>query len=567
MKKTIFFKRFASLFEQRNQKLPAIFLRSFNIDLSEIKIESAKEEIREIRVDDIYIRVFYLKSLSNSYYFYEDLYMLVKLQIPFVYKLSLVNEEKTSIISNLQKIKANYLSSSIEKSRKNKLVHESEKQELQNVEKMISSLVYDKLKPVSVSGLIFIPSLGKKKLIKKGDYLSQSLSNRGFEFKTLSFDQKKGLMDFFVPSLKFHLNNSLLTTTEILPSLFPVLTIQTIEKQGIFFGVNLYNRSMTFINILESRNKNLNIFGVSGSGKSTLSKVLAYRLWLTGIRVIIIDPEGEYSSLLEEVKGISVRIDEVIGINIFKILDNFNLSDIERVNFYKTIICLFLDSNSSKYSTDLDISLYKFINLKNKSFKALIKIVSNKKLKEELKVFTEGSLKNKFDRGESISIEKDFIVFDLSKIESLKIRNAFFYILNFFVFANIRTNSRLKTILFIDEAHILLENENTSYFYKNLVKRARKYNSGVVSITQNIEDFIDDKYNVGSAILTNSDGTCILRQSKYSVEKLSKVLDLSINDKETITSLQTGVYYFVRESQKHLIQNIVLESERGICKL
>ncbi len=45
-------------------------------------------------------------------------------------------------------------------------------------------------------------------------------------------------------------------------------------------------------------------------------------------------------------------------------------------------------------------------------------------------------------------------------------------------------------MLFIDEAHKLLVDPEVAIFYRELVKQARKRNTGVVSITQDVEDFL-----------------------------------------------------------------------------
>src|SRR5258708_16681375 len=71
--------------------------------------------------------------------------------------------------------------------------------------------------------------------------------------------------------------------------------------------------------------------------------------------------------------------------------------------------------------------------------------------------------------------------------------------------------SSRKKMLFIDEAHNLLIDTDVAVFYRKLVKQARKRNMGVVSITQDIQDFLDN--DLGKAIITNSETKILLKQS------------------------------------------------------
>jgi type IV secretory pathway VirB4 component len=81
-------------------------------------------------------------------------------------------------------------------------------------------------------------------------------------------------------------------------------------------------------------------------------------------------------------------------------------------------------------------------------------------------------------------------------------RDPAIYLLTSLIWNLVNKNNDKKRMLFIDEAHKLLVDPEVAVFYRELVKQARKRNVGVVSITQDVEDFLNNEY--GKAIITNS---------------------------------------------------------------
>ena len=67
-----------------------------------------------------------------------------------------------------------------------------------------------------------------------------------------------------------------------------------------------------------------------------------------------------------------------------------------------------------------------------------------------------------------------------------------FVVLNF-IWSLIRAKLA-KRLLFIDEAWIMMKNDDSATFLFGLVKRARKYYLGVSTITQDVEDFLRSPY-------------------------------------------------------------------------
>ena len=100
-----------------------------------------------------------------------------------------------------------------------------------------------------------------------------------------------------------------------------------------------------------------------------------------------------------------------------------------------------------------------------------------------------------------------------------------------------RENAR-KWLLYIDEAWSLTEFAEGRRFLSNIARRARKYGLGVVTITQNVEDFLNDSN--GRAILSNSSITLLMRQAPETIESVVAAFHLSDSERQYLLSATKG---------------------------
>ena len=109
-------------------------------------------------------------------------------------------------------------------------------------------------------------------------------------------------------------------------------------------------------------------------------------------------------------------------------------------------------------------------------------------------------------------------------------------ILNF-----IRTKVRsekVRRLLMVDEAWIMLQNDISANFLFGLIKRARKYGLGITTISQDIEDFMKSKY--GKPIISNSPFQLLLKQSTTSLSALKELLGLSEAEQQRLIAAGVG---------------------------
>jgi type IV secretory pathway VirB4 component len=90
-------------------------------------------------------------------------------------------------------------------------------------------------------------------------------------------------------------------------------------------------------------------------------------------------------------------------------------------------------------------------------------------------------------------------------------------------------SSNKKRVLVIDEAWNIMQHEDSAKFLFWLVKRARKYNLWITTITQDVEDFAASPF--GKPIITNSSIQILLKQSTASIDALQNIFKLTEQEK------------------------------------
>ena len=116
----------------------------------------------------------------------------------------------------------------------------------------------------------------------------------------------------------------------------------------------------------------------------------------------------------------------------------------------------------------------------------------------------------------------------------------------------------------VDEAHVLLTGSNTygADFLAQVQRRARKYNTGTIIITQQPTDFSDPQViTQGKAIFDNAAYYLVMQLKKQAAEDLSKLIDLNEQEVEGIKGYGQGEALFVCGGKRMQITVRVTDQE------
>ena len=143
------------------------------------------------------------------------------------------------------------------------------------------------------------------------------------------------------------------------------------------------------------------------------------------------------------------------------------------------------------------------------------------------------------------------------------IRNALFF--NILKYAwSLCLDPDRNTVLTVDEAHVLLSSDNTqgAEFLAQVQRRARKYNTGTIIITQQPSDFTSSYVlTQGKAIFDNASYYLVMGLKKQAVTDLSKLIDLNENEIDSIKKYDQGEALFVCGDKRMRIKVVVSEAE------
>lgn len=374
--------------------------------------------------------------------------------------------------------------------------------------------------------------------------------------------------------------------TDGLTSTYPFISSELYDEEGILIGENTQNNSLIVVDRFCSskyKNPNMCILGTSGAGKSFFVKLMILRNRYIRISQFVIDPDGEYFKLCNELGGTYIKVAPNSGqyINIMDIRENAFTDDEEKVGYLVNKLpklkiffsLLFKDMTdeeeilleekivecySKKGITFDDNSLYKSLEGKiriKKVFKTsdempiledLYKILNNsietKRLALKLKPYISGGL-SFFNQYTNIDLNNILLVADISRLTDESIPLSMYLIIDMF-WDRIKQNRGEKKIIYIDEIWRLIGssgNLETAEFIYKIFKTIRKFGGAATAITQDVSDFFmleDGKY--GKAVVNNSALKFVLQLEKEDIEILKEILNISEEEILKIRNFERG---------------------------
>lgn len=385
-----------------------------------------------------------------------------------------------------------------------------------------------------------------------------------------------------VPIAKDELKIKRNITTDALSAFFPFTSpFLQVENSGVMLGLNK-NRVPLIRDIFGLSNANGVILATSGSGKSYFTKLLIERQHMNGVQALIIDPQAEYIGLTKHCNGELITISreskavinplDLMGhdyvekrlalMDIFQIMFG-DLSEIQKSILDKALTETYLakginaDSYVNKKPPILG-DLYKTLDKMDKKASPMEKS-TYRALLNRLYMYTEGVF-SFMNRQSNIKFNKSFVTFNIGNMPKQVKPLVMFLILDF-VYMRMK-ESKEKKLLVIDEAWSLLQRaEEASYIFE-IVKTCRKYNMGLLLITQDVADLIGSK--AGHAVLANSSYTFLLRQKPSIIKEIMKTFNLSEMEKEYLLTATQGRGVLIMDNEHQELEVVASPEEHKI---
>ncbi len=416
--------------------------------------------------------------------------------------------------------------------------------------------------------------------------------------KPASSQQEQGLnstVPQFVDQLQIRRNMS----TGAISTSFPFTSADLSQDNGILYGINMHNSGLVIFDRFSLENGNSVVFAKSGAGKSFTVKLEALRSMMMGTEIFIIDPENEYERMCDAVGGSYVRLslNSSTRINPFdlpRVVDTDEADNALRSNLITLhgLLRLMMGGAQAQMlggqqmiapaltpveESDLDAALietYAKAGITNDPlthqgtpptiadlYDTLLHMGNTgPQLSQRLRKYTTGTFAGIFSQQSNVDINNPLVVFNIRDLED-ELRPVAMYIVLNYIWNRTKSDKR-KRILIVDEAWQLMKYEDSANFMFSLAKRARKYNLGITTITQDVEDFMGSR--MGRAIVANASMQFLLKQSPSAVDVLSDVFKLTAEEKKRLSQFPVGQgLFFAGQNHVH-IQVVASPTENGL---
>lgn len=375
------------------------------------------------------------------------------------------------------------------------------------------------------------------------------------QFAVLRYQQMDGLNTALpIGVRKIHALRTL--TTESLAVLMPFRAQEVLDTGGIYIGVNAISHNLILVNRDNLLNPSAFVLGVPGSGKSMLTKLLIVLIALsTDDHILIYDPEGEYQLLVEALYGIVLTFSAggQVHLNAMDMVKGYGEKDpiIDKSQFILSLFERISDHQAigPKEKSILDRCVARVYQDGKKSgivpsFFQLRRILLEQAEPEAqelalmLELFTDGTL-DIFAHPSNVDISNRIICFntrdmteDLKAVGQLVITD---HMIN-----RVATNweNGIRTHIFLDEFHTLLEHRYSENFFDSAYRRFRKRNAWVTSLTQNVEYVLDS--TKARTMLSNSEFILMLNQAASDRDRLAELLHISQEQLNYVTNARAG---------------------------
>lgn len=366
---------------------------------------------------------------------------------------------------------------------------------------------------------------------------------------------------------------------------FPFASYELSDKNGVFLGINMYNKTPVFLDPYDDykyTNGNWWIGGSSGAGKTFTLLTLSGRLRQQGKRVIVIAPKKghEFRPLCEKLGGLYLRMspsskdcpnlmairrasldsyahlknltardDSVLADKISRLIIWFSLKKRDLSEEDKSRLDSSLVECYQRYGIDFDNrSLldedgnFKEMPILADWYEVLQKNPETKHLAVVLARYVTGSAAAMGGRND-ISLDNKFIVLDISGLSDDMIADGTFWATDVAYDLIMTAGSELSALL-ADELWSLVgasSNPQAAGFVLEMVKTIRGLGGIAVTSTQGMQDLFGlegGKY--GKGILDSSRIKLIMQMEEQEARLIQDVLNLSEDEVRQITRFRRG---------------------------
>ena len=385
----------------------------------------------------------------------------------------------------------------------------------------------------------------------------------------LDFQQEEGLMS----SLPLGLNQIEiqrgLTTSSV--AIFVPFTTQELFQNGseaLYYGINALSNNLIMVDRKLLKNPNGLILGTPGSGKSFSAKREITNAFLICPKddIIICDPEGEYTPLVERLHGqviklsptgkgydgspcyinpmdlnldysdddnpLSLKSDFILSLCELIVGGKDGLAPVEKTIIDRCVRIVYRDYLNDPKPENMPLleDLYNALRAQDEK--------ESQYIATALEIYVTGSL-NVFNHHTNVDVNSRIVCYDIKELGK-QLKKIGMLVVQDQVWNRVTINraAHKTTRYYLDEFHLLLKEEQTASYSVEIWKRYRKWGGIPTGITQNVKDLLSSREVEN--IFENSDFIYMLNQAAGDRQILAKQLNISPHQLSYVTHSGEG---------------------------
>ena len=378
----------------------------------------------------------------------------------------------------------------------------------------------------------------------------------------LDYQQEQGLMSSLpLADCQIEIQRGLTTSSTAIFIPFTTQELYQSSKESLYYGLNALSNNLIMVDRKKLKNPNGLILGTPGSGKSFSAKrEIANAFLVTDDDIIVNDPEGEYSPLVNRLKGQVIKISPT-STNYINPMDlNLDYSDDEsplslKSDFILSLCELIVGGKEGlqpvqKTIIDRCVRLVynEYLNDPKPENMPILEDLYNLLREQEekeaqyiataLEIYVTGSL-NVFNHQSNVDIDNRIVCYDIKELGK-QLKKIGMLVVQDQVWNRVTINraAHKSTRYYIDEMHLLLKEEQTAAYTVEIWKRFRKWGGIPTGITQNVKDLLSSREVEN--IFENSDFVYMLNQAGGDRQILAKQLGISTHQLSYVTHSGEG---------------------------
>lgn len=557
--------------------------RSFHFDYQHLDGTTTKDALSPDRIDfsdktyfmidDRYCKVLFLKSYSTEIND-EFIAELSKLQYNFTINFKIRVMDNSEALQLVMKQKAAMERNKADEQKKaykmgysEDMIPEEIKYSLEEADILLKDVKQRNQRLFQCQFVILLNCAAMDELNELEKRMRNIAKKHNLDLGAISYLQELGLQAALpLCYSKLPMVRTLPTSTTA--TFIPFTSNELIQRSpyACYYGINAVTGNLILCDRTLLLNQSGWILGTPGSGKSFGSKrEITYNLLKDpNTDVIVIDPEAEYTALAK-MKGLDaavIHINNTSGVYLNPLAGDIHAPDFvaKKTEFLLAMVSLMIGSlNPISVSLVDRVSRMMYMNFEeamshyekkggNKphtptvsDFYDLLKAQEEKEAKQmarAMEIYVHGS-NNFFSKNSNVDVDHRMVIYNIRDLPN-SMKPLAMLVITESLWDRIIENRKLnkRTLVYVDEFYLMMQNEHSMTFFKTAWKRVRKLNAGITGITQNVEEILRNPD--ARTMLSNSEFILMMKQAKIDREELAQLFNISEEQMSYISNNDEG---------------------------